>query len=55
MKINKTESVIKPNKFRFDVKKGTRIKVVFFDEIEEKLSMKIDCPIISLEDILYEI
>ena len=29
--------------------------ITFFDEIEEKLSMKIDCPIISLEDILYEI
>ena len=28
--------------------------VTFFDEIEEKLSMKLDCPIISLEDILYE-
>lgn len=29
--------------------------ISFFDEIEEQLSMKIDCPIISLEDILYEI
>ena len=29
--------------------------VTFFDEIEEKLSRKLDCPIISLEDILYEI
>lgn len=29
--------------------------ITFFDEIEEKLSQKIDCPIISLEDILYEI
>ena len=28
--------------------------VFFFDEIEEELSKKIDCPIISLEDILYE-
>ena len=26
-----------------------------FDEIEEKLSDLIDCPIISLEDIIYEI
>ena len=26
----------------------------FFDEIEEKLSEKVDCPILSLEDILYE-
>lgn len=28
--------------------------ITFFDEIEEKLSKKIDCPILSLEDILYE-
>lgn len=29
--------------------------ITFFDEIEQKLSEKVDCPIISLEDILYEI
>ena len=29
--------------------------ITFFDEIKEKLSEKIDCPIISLEDILYEV
>lgn len=29
--------------------------ITFFDEIEEKLSEKMDCPILSLEDILYEI
>lgn len=29
--------------------------ITFFDEIEEMLSKKLDCPIISLEDILYEI
>lgn len=29
--------------------------IYFFDEIEEKLSDLIDCPIISLEDIIYEI
>lgn len=29
--------------------------IFFFDEIEEELSKKIDCPIISLEDILYEV
>lgn len=28
--------------------------ITFFDEIEEKLSEKIDCPILSLEDVLYE-
>jgi hypothetical protein len=29
--------------------------ITFFDQIEEKLSEKLDCPIISLEDILYEV
>lgn len=29
--------------------------ITFFDEIEEKLSAKLDCPIISLEDVLYEV
>lgn len=29
--------------------------ITFFDEIEEMLSSKVDCPIISLEDVLYEV
>lgn len=29
--------------------------ITFFNEIEEKLSQKLNCPIISLEDILYEV
>lgn len=29
--------------------------ITFFDEIEEQLSEKTDCPILSLEDILYEV
>lgn len=29
--------------------------ITFFDEIEESLSEKVDCPILSLEDILNEI
>ena len=28
--------------------------ITFFDEIEDKLSEKVECPIISLEDVLYE-
>ena len=28
--------------------------IYYFDEIEENLSGKIQCPIVSLEDILYE-
>ena len=29
--------------------------ITFFDEIEEMLSKKTDCPILSMEDILYEV
>lgn len=29
--------------------------ITFFDEIEEMLEKKLDCPILSLEDILYEV
>lgn len=29
--------------------------ITFFDEIEQQLSEKVDCPILSLEDILYEV
>lgn len=29
--------------------------ITFFEEIEERLSEKMECPIISLEDILYEV
>ena len=29
--------------------------ITFFDEIEEMMSEKVDCPVISLEDIPYEV
>ena len=29
--------------------------ITFFDEIEKILASKVDCPIVSLEDILYEV
>jgi lactate dehydrogenase-like 2-hydroxyacid dehydrogenase len=29
--------------------------ITFFDEIEEELSQRVDCPIISLEDVVYEV
>lgn len=29
--------------------------ITFFEDIEEKLSKKVNCPIVSLEDILYEL
>lgn len=48
-------NVISPdNKFQ-DVDVIVVTAITFFDEIEEILSKKINCPIISLEDILYEI
>lgn len=29
--------------------------ITFFNEIEEQISQKVDCPVISLEDILYDV
>jgi hypothetical protein len=29
--------------------------ITFFEDIEEKLSKKVNCPIVSLEDVLYEL
>ena len=29
--------------------------ITYFDEIEKKLENKLDCPIVSLEDVLYEV
>ncbi len=29
--------------------------ITYFNEIEEELSRKVDCPILSLEDVLYEV
>ena len=29
--------------------------ITFFDEIERELSLKVDCPIISIEDIIFEL
>ena len=29
--------------------------ISYFDEIEEKLSERVDCPVVSLEDIVYEL
>lgn len=29
--------------------------ITFFEEIENNLSQKMDCPVLSIEDILYEI
>ena len=29
--------------------------ITFFSEIEDMLSLKMDCPILSIEDILYDV
>ncbi|MDE6055804.1 MAG: hypothetical protein K2G55_19075 [Lachnospiraceae bacterium] len=29
--------------------------ITFFEEIEEKLSQEMECPVLSIEDILYEV
>ena len=29
--------------------------ITFFDEIREEVLKKVDCPVVSLEDILYDI
>lgn len=47
--------VVSPNEELEAVDAIVVTSITFFDEIEAKLSEKIDCPIISLEDILYEV
>lgn len=51
---NPDVDVIKPDGELAPVDAVVVTAITFFDEIEEKLSQKLDCPIISLEDILYE-
>ena len=47
--------VISPDEELEEVDAIVVTTITFFDEIEEMLSKKVDCPIISLEDILYEV
>ena len=47
--------VISPDEELEEVDAIVVTSITFFDEIEELLSKKVDCPIISLEDILYEV
>lgn len=47
--------VISPEDELPDVDAVIVTAITFFDEIEEKLAEKISCPILSLEDILYEV
>ena len=48
-------NVLSPEDELEDVDAIVVTAIKFFDEIEEMLSEKVSCPIISLEDILYEI
>lgn len=47
--------VISPEDNLPDVDAVIVTAITFFDEIEEKLAEKISCPVLSLEDILYEV
>lgn len=47
--------VVSPDKDLDEVEAVIVTSITFFNEIEGLLSKKLDCPIISLEDILYEI
>lgn len=47
--------VVKPDSELAEVDVIVVTPITFFDEIEEMLSEKINCPIVSLEDILYEV
>lgn len=47
--------IISPEDKLKDVDAVVVTPITFFAEIEECLSRKIDCPVISLEDVLYEL
>lgn len=46
--------VVTPDEELADVDVIVVTAITYFDEIEEMLCEKVDCPIVSLEDILYE-
>ena len=48
-------TVVAPDDDLEDVDVIVVTSITFFDEIEEMLIKKINCPIISLEDVLYEV
>ena len=47
--------VITPDSVLDEVEAIVVTSITFFGEIEENLSTKVNCPIISLEDILYDV
>lgn len=46
--------VVRPEDVRNDVDAVVVTAIAFYDEVEAVLSRNLDCPVISLEDILYE-
>lgn len=53
--INERVAIVLPEDMLEPVDAIVVTSIAFFTKIEDYLSKKIDCPIISLEDILYEI
>lgn len=47
--------IVKPDEELKDVDVIVVTSITFFNEIEEMLVKKVNCPIISLEDVLYEV
>ena len=48
-------SILSPDDILEDVDAVVVTPIFFFDELAESLSSKLSCPILSLEDILYEV
>lgn len=48
-------NVVKPDAELAEVDAVVVTPITFFEEIEEMLSERLNCPIVSLEDILYEV
>lgn len=47
-------NVVTPDDTLEDVDVIVVTAIHYFDEIEETLSVKVDCPIVSMEDVIYE-
>jgi len=54
-KIYSDVMIVSPDDELGDVDAVVVTAITYFSEVEERLSEKIECPIISLEDILYEV
>lgn len=54
-KIDANINIVSPDEELEDVDVIVVTSITFFNEIEERLVKKVNCPIISLEDVLYEV